>query len=176
MVLQSENEDLEQYGRRLCVRVEGAPITDDETSEKILKKVQSLINEAEWHIPDVAIDRAHRIGNGYKDRKSNTFCKSIIVRFSTFWHRTMFYRNRNKLKNNAKVKLDLTRKKYMTLKRVLESVKKVSIGSRHGRHKLSFKVVFKVAEVNFLVMMMVLTRLLNKKGFNKVLVKYCFLR
>ena len=47
MVLQSENEDLEQYGRRLCVRVEGAPITDDETSEKVLKKVQSLINEAE---------------------------------------------------------------------------------------------------------------------------------
>ena len=47
MVLQSENEDLEQYGRRLCVRVEGVPITDDETSEKVLKKVQSLINEAE---------------------------------------------------------------------------------------------------------------------------------
>ena len=39
----------------------------------------------------------------------------------------MFYRNRNKLKNKAKVKLDLTRKSYMTFTRALESVKKVSI-------------------------------------------------
>ena len=127
MVLQSENEELEQYGRRLCIRVEGVPTTENETSEEVLKKVKSLINEARCDIPDVAIDRAHRIGNGYKDRKTNTLCKSVIVRFTTFRHRTMFYRNRSKLKNNAKVKLDLTRKRYMTFTRALESVKKVSI-------------------------------------------------
>ena len=84
MVLQSENKELEQYGRRLCIRVEGVATTDNETSEKALKKVKSLINEAECDIPDVAIDRAQRIGNGYKDRKTNTFCKSMIVRFTTF--------------------------------------------------------------------------------------------
>ena len=39
----------------------------------------------------------------------------------------MFYQNRSKLKNNAKVKLDLTRKRYMKFTRVLESVMKVSI-------------------------------------------------
>ena len=39
----------------------------------------------------------------------------------------MFYQNRNKLKNNIKVKLDLARKSYMTFARALESVKKVSI-------------------------------------------------
>ena len=39
----------------------------------------------------------------------------------------MFYRNRNKFKNNAKVKLDLRRKSYMTFTRALESVKKVNI-------------------------------------------------
>ena len=83
MVLQSENEELEQYGRRLCIRV-GVPTTDNETSEEVLKKVKPLINEAECDIPHVAIDRAHRIGNGYKDRKTNTFCKSMIVRFTTF--------------------------------------------------------------------------------------------
>ena len=127
MVLQSENEELEQYGRRLCIRVETLPTTDNETSEEILKKVKSLINEAECDISDVAIDRAYRIRNGYKDRKSNSFCKSMIVRFATFQHQTMFYRNRSKSKNNAKVKLDLTRKKNMTFTRALESVKKVSI-------------------------------------------------
>ena len=44
-VLQSENEELEQYGRRLCIRVEDVPTTDNETSKEVLKKVQSLINE-----------------------------------------------------------------------------------------------------------------------------------
>ena len=38
MVLQSENEELEQYGRRLCIRVEGVPTTDNETAEEVLKK------------------------------------------------------------------------------------------------------------------------------------------
>ena len=144
MVLQSENEQygrqLEQYGRQLCIKVEGVPITDNDTSEEVLKKVQSLINEAECDIPDVAINRAHRIGNGYKDGKTNIFCKSIIVRFTTFQHRTMFYHNRNKLKNNAKVKLDLTRKRYMTFTRVLQEGQ--HCGLHHGRHKLLFKSSF----------------------------------
>ena len=39
----------------------------------------------------------------------------------------MFYRNRSELKNNAKVKQDLTRKRYMTFTGALELVKKVNI-------------------------------------------------
>ena len=110
MVLLGQNKELEQYGRRLCIRVEGICTTDNETSEEVLKKVQSLIKEAECDIPDTAIDRAHHISNSYKVRKTNTFCKSIIVRFTTFQHQKMFYRNRSKLKHSASVKLDLTRK------------------------------------------------------------------
>ena len=66
------------------MRVERVPTTDHETLEEILKKVQSLINEVECDIPDVVIDREHHISNGSKDRKTNTFCKSIIVRFTIF--------------------------------------------------------------------------------------------
>ena len=149
-VLQSENEELQQYGRTLYIRVEGVPTTDNETSEEVLKKVQSLMNESECDIPDVAIDRAHRIPNGYKDREANTLCKSVIVRFTTFRHQTMFYRNRNKLKNNIKVKLDLTRKSYMTFARALESVKKVSIADYVIVDiNCSFKVVFKSGRSKF---------------------------
>ena len=36
-VLQSESEELERYGRRLCIRVEGLPTTDNETLEEVLK-------------------------------------------------------------------------------------------------------------------------------------------
>ena len=84
-VLQSKNEELEQYGAQLCIRVEDVPTTDNETSEEVLKKVLSLINEAECDTPDVATDRAHCIGKSYKDRETNV-CKSIIVRFTTFRH------------------------------------------------------------------------------------------
>ena len=75
----------------------------------------------------MAVDRAHCICYGYKDRKTNTFCKSIIVRFTSFRHRTMFSQNRKKKKKNAKIKLDLMKKRYMTFTRALGSVKKVSI-------------------------------------------------
>ena len=73
MVLQSKNKELEQYGTLLCIRVR-VPTTDNKTPEEVLKKVQSLINEAQCDNPDVAIDRACRIGNGYKEKKTNTFC------------------------------------------------------------------------------------------------------
>ena len=56
--------ELEQCSRGLCIRVEGVPTIDNKTSEEVLKKVQSLINEAECYIPDIETDRAHRIGNG----------------------------------------------------------------------------------------------------------------
>ena len=85
-MLQSENEELQRYGRRRSIRAEGVPTTDNETLKEVLKKVQSLINEAESDIPDVAIDRAHRIGNGFKIRNTNIFCKIRIVRFTTFRH------------------------------------------------------------------------------------------
>ena len=65
----------------------------------------------------------------------------------------------------------------MTFTRALESVRKLSVVDYVMVDiKCCLKVVLKVAEVNFLLMMIALMRLLNKKGFNKVLVKYCFLR
>ena len=39
----------------------------------------------------------------------------------------MFYRNRSKLKENANIKLGLTRERYVTFTRDLELFKKVSI-------------------------------------------------
>ena len=64
--MQQANEELEQYGRRLCVRIDGVPTVDNETLDKVLDKVKSLINKTSCDIPDVVIDRAHRIGKCYK--------------------------------------------------------------------------------------------------------------
>ena len=37
--LEDDSEELEQYGRRLCLRIEGVPSAEKETSEEVLEKV-----------------------------------------------------------------------------------------------------------------------------------------
>ena len=59
--IKCENEELEQYRRRCCVRIEGIPLVENETSDEVLGKVMSLMDEAECDIPEVVIDRAHRM-------------------------------------------------------------------------------------------------------------------
>ena len=53
------------------MRTDGVPTVDNETSDEVVDKVKSLIKETSYGIPDVVIDRAHRIGKGYKDKRSN---------------------------------------------------------------------------------------------------------
>ena len=67
--MQQANEELEQHVRRLCVTIDGVPTVDKETSDKVLDKVKNLIKETSCDIPDAVIDRVHRIGKGYNDKK-----------------------------------------------------------------------------------------------------------
>ena len=48
--------------------------------------------------------------------------KGIILRFLTFRHGTLFYGNRNKLKN-AKIRIDLTKKRYKIFTDAIDFVK-----------------------------------------------------
>ena len=121
-VLECRNEVLEQYDRRLCLRIEDVPSVENESSDDVLDKVKPLITESGCEIPDVVIGRAHRIGKGYKDKTRNVPCTSIIARFYIFRHRTLFYQNRNKLKN-AKVRLELTNKRYKIFTDAIDFVK-----------------------------------------------------
>ena len=121
-ILECKNEELDQYCRRCCLRIEGVPSVENESSGDVSGKVKSLNAKSWCEILDVVIDRAHRIGKEYKDKTRNVPCKSTIDRFSTFRHRTSFYRNRNKLKN-AKVWLDLTKKRYKIFTDFIDFVK-----------------------------------------------------
>ena len=121
---QAKNEKLEQYGRRLCLRIDGIPSKNNETSEDVLDSVKNIFELAEVNIPDMVVNRAHRIGRIYKDRTSNKNCKGIIVRFTTFRHRAMLYRARSKLKE-VKVRLDLTKSLYDLLNNANNHVKEI---------------------------------------------------
>ena len=62
-----------------------------DSSENVLHKVTEMWSEAVVEIPNAVVDRAHRIGPSYADENSNVECKSVIVRFTAFQHRTMVY-------------------------------------------------------------------------------------
>ena len=121
--LKASQDELEQYGRRLRSRIDGVPVAENETSNDVLLNVKSIIEESSSEIPDVPIDRAHRIGKAYTDKKSRVKCKNIIVRFKIFRLRTMFYHSRKNLKRNVKVKLDLTKKRYSIFTEAMQLVK-----------------------------------------------------
>ena len=62
----SRNEELEQYGRCLCLRIDGVPTVKDESSDDLLEFTKSLFNEAKVAVPDNVLDRPHRIGPSYR--------------------------------------------------------------------------------------------------------------
>ena len=88
-------EDLEQYGRRTCLKFLNVPSKPTETAENVKNKVLSLITEAGIDIKDHEIDRhAHRICkfiekdiNGEKIK-----VQPIVAKFTTFRARTRAYR------------------------------------------------------------------------------------
>ena len=86
----------------------------------VLDPVNALFKEAKVDILESVIDQVYRIGYRYLDAVSNNYCKSIIIRFITFCHRT-----KNKLKRGVRIKLDLTKSRYGLLKRAKDHVKEV---------------------------------------------------
>ena len=89
----------------------------NESSDDVLELAKFLFKEAKVAVPDIALDRAHRSGPSYTDRTTSKKCKSIIARFTTFRHRTLFYRATKNLKSGFKVKLDIAKSKFNLLKR-----------------------------------------------------------
>ena len=60
--MQNSKEELEQYGRRLCLRINGVPVKSDESSDDVLKYIKEMFDEGELSIPDTVIDQVHWIG------------------------------------------------------------------------------------------------------------------
>ena len=58
----SKNEELEQYGRRLCLRVDGIPAVSNESSDDVMNLTELLFKEAKGFVPENVLDHANRIG------------------------------------------------------------------------------------------------------------------
>ena len=110
-------EENEQYSRRLCLRIKNMKKQENESSDKVLHEINCLFSEASINIPDVCIDCAHHVSK---------IDDTVIVVFTTFRHRTMFYRKRKELKNGVCVHVDLTKARLDLLIKVSKYVKTLS--------------------------------------------------
>ena len=75
---QSKNEDLEQYGRRLCLHVNGIPAVSNESGDDVMNLTKLLFKEAKVSVLENVLDRAHRIGPIGTDRVSKKGVKVLL--------------------------------------------------------------------------------------------------
>ena len=69
------------------------------------------------------IDRAHRIGKSYRDKKSKKKCKSMIVKFTSFRYRTKVCRQKKNLDDGVTAHVDLTKKRHLLLRKTNDLVR-----------------------------------------------------
>ena len=98
--------------------------------EDVINLVKDCFAETDVGIPDTALDRAHRIGRVYKD-ESDQNIHGIIAKFNNFRYRSMFYKNRKKLKGGKRVRIDLTSNRYNFLKKTNKCSNKTYENGEH---------------------------------------------
>ena len=75
------------------------------------KRFGDLLKAACPSMPASFIDRANCIGPEYKSYTNKKKCCSIVVHFTSYIYRTLFYRKKKK-KKDVRTKSDLTKRRY----------------------------------------------------------------
>lgn len=123
-LLERKIDDNEQYNRRSSLRIVGIPLpqSGNEKSNESLDKVKLVFNDLpDVNIPNCSFDRAHRIGRKVENI-DGVEKQQMIVKFTTWRHRSMVYFNRKNLRNH-KVYIDLTKRRF-DLKKLADEIVK----------------------------------------------------
>ena len=121
-LLKENCESNEQYSRRCSLRILNIPVAQgQETVDDCMVKVNAVIQESGADIPEGFVDRCHRVGKILED-ENGVKKQAMIVKFTTWSHRTRLYRSRKNLRN-TKVFLDLTQTRFKLLKMCQNKVK-----------------------------------------------------
>lgn len=122
-----ENNDLEQYSRRNCLRIFGIPETENEsTDDEVIKFAKSRLDV---QIDPSEIDRSHRIG-----KPGSPSPRHIIVKFLSYSVRQRVIKNRRRLKGTGiVVKEDLTKYNQSLLQEAKKLAKVKSAWSHDGK-------------------------------------------
>ena len=133
-VQEAKYDDIEQYGRRLCLRVNDVPLTKDEASQEVEDKLKEEFINMGLNLPENAIDRAHRIGRKYQvqvqqesddGNETGVITKQqVIIRFTSWRFITEVHKKRKNSKK-FKFKMDLTKRRFMLLKNAIQATKDI---------------------------------------------------
>ena len=120
---------------------------ENKSSDKVLEEIKSLFSEASINIPDACVDCAHRVSE---------IDDTVIVRFTTFRHRTMFYTKRKELKNGVKIHLDLTKARLELLIKASKYIKSLSnVDFVYANINRRLKIHFQTTMSHFLTQWMI---------------------
>ena len=117
--LSVQHDDLEQYGRRYAIRVEGLEYTEKEDNKDLQKKLIDEFKELEIEITDSDIVRLHRsskLKHLKIDRNSSQIypAKQCLIKFSNWRAREKFqsFNRKMKSKTHLRVYNDLTKRRH----------------------------------------------------------------
>ena len=122
--LATSHDDLENYGRRLNVRVEGVPARKDETEQQLFSALQTQLGEVGVDITETDVVRFHRSAKP-RMNKSDVLCQQVIVKFARWGHRraaqSINKKSREK-KLPIRVHNDLTKRRFTLLSRARREI------------------------------------------------------
>ena len=110
--LQVKHDDMEQYSRRMCLRISGIPEAEN---EDVTKLVLDFANRVNANVGPSDIDRAHRVGRSvstYDGNERSSRRREIIIKFTNSSARLSLLKGRAKLREdhviNVFINEDLT--------------------------------------------------------------------
>ena len=86
-------DDLEQHGRKMCLRIEGIEVSDDETNEDLADKMESALASLRADVSRADFVRWHRSGRPRTTDDGRRVAQTI-VRFKSWSARSRVYETR----------------------------------------------------------------------------------
>ena len=123
-ILSRQVEQLESYGRRMCLRMDNIHTQLNETSKQLKTKVLGYFKKMDVDIRHSDIDRIHRIGRKHTNKR-NIEIQQVILRMNSWEKRCEAYDGRKVArakKLGVFISLDLTKHRYKLLEKAKEVV------------------------------------------------------
>ena len=115
--LEADVDDLEQYGRRYCVRIYNLPVKEHETEEQLFTSLKTELKKVEYNLQRGDLVNFHRLGQVKKsDKPGRPDTRQVIMRFARWGPRKSLYELNKKLrrpgvKTPIRVHNDLTKRR-----------------------------------------------------------------
>ena len=122
-VIRTQHDDLEQYGRRMSVRIEGIEVKENETNDDLRAMVTEEMSKLGVSLRDEDIVRLHR--SSRPSMKDGVTTAQTIVKVASWRAREKLHGLNKKAKNlkrRVRVNNDLTRRRYQLLSRARDKI------------------------------------------------------